>query len=587
MIHTITSDLPSFKSLTFQPGLNILLADKSEGATDRQSRNGAGKTSLVELIHFLMGGTADKDSIFRSAALAPWTFEMCADIGDAPVNIGRSGSKPSRVHLDGPVVNWPVQPERDAKTGEFQFSNDQWRLFLGRVLFGLSTSSDESNHRFGPTFRSLFSYFARRQNSVGMLQPTQHAAKQQAWDQQVAVSYLLGLDAHIPQEFQKLRTEEKAIAELRKAAKDGVLGRYFSSAADLRTRVVITEARVRRMKEQLATFRVVPAYAELEKEASTITRQISSLSDENTSDRELILQLQDSLTTESPPAVTSLERVYREAQVVLPDTVSKRFAEIELFHQAIVQNRKAHLGAEISSAELRITERERTREQLDIRRQQVMGILQSGGALEHYALLQEEASRAEAEAEGLKQRLVIAERIESTKAELEIERARLHKALQEDQHERRELIDEAVLIFEDLSNALYEKAGILTISATHNGPSVEVRIDSQRSKGITNMQIFCFDLMLADLATRRGMGPGFLVHDSHLFDGVDERQIAKALQLGADHAKAVGYQYIVTMNSDALPKDGFRPGFDIGEFICPVRLTDATNSGGLFGLRFD
>ena len=187
----------------------------------------------------------------------------------------------------------------------------------------------------------------------------------------------------------------------------------------------------------------------------------------------------------------------------------------------------------------------------------------------------------------MKQRLVIAERIESTKAELEIERARLHKALQEDQHERRELIDEAVLIFEDLSNALYEKAGILTISATHNGPLVEVHIDSQRSKGITNMQIFCFDLMLADLATRRGMGPGFLVHDSHLFDGVDERQIAKALQLGADHAKAVGYQYIVTMNSDALPKDGFRPGFDIGEFICPVRLTDATNSGGLFGLRFD
>ena len=66
-----------------------------------------------------------------------------------------------------------------------------------------------------------------------------------------------------------------------------------------------------------------------------------------------------------------------------------------------------------------------------------------------------------------------------------------------------------------------------------------------------------------------------------------ERQIAKALQLGSDHAKAVGYQYIVTMNSDVLPKDGFRLGFDVREFICPVRLTDATDSGGLFGLRFD
>lgn len=120
MIHTITSDLPSFKPLTFKPGLNILLADKSEGATDRQSRNGAGKTSLVELIHFLMGGSADKDSIFRSAALAPWTFEMCADIGNAAVNIGRTGSKPSRIRLDRSVANWPIHPERDAKTGDFQ-----------------------------------------------------------------------------------------------------------------------------------------------------------------------------------------------------------------------------------------------------------------------------------------------------------------------------------------------------------------------------------------------------------------------------------------------------------------------------------
>src|SRR5258705_9960023 len=45
---------------------------------------------------------------------------------------------------------------------------------------------------------------------------------------------------------------------------------------------------------------------------------------------------------------------------------------------------------------------------------------------------------------------------------------------------------------------------------------------------------FCFDLMLTEMNIRRGRGPGFLIHDSHLFDGVDERQVAKALQLGAE-----------------------------------------------------
>lgn len=55
MIRELKSDLESFKTLTFGPGLNIILTDKSRDATDPQSRNGAGKTSFVELVHFLLG----------------------------------------------------------------------------------------------------------------------------------------------------------------------------------------------------------------------------------------------------------------------------------------------------------------------------------------------------------------------------------------------------------------------------------------------------------------------------------------------------------------------------------------------------
>lgn len=588
MIHGVTSDLPSFKGLTFKPGLNILLADKSEGATDRQSRNGAGKTSFLELVHFVFGGNADKESIFRSDALAPWSFELRANVGGAVVDVARSGAKPSRIRLRGDTSSWPLQPALDAKSGDLIFSNDQWRALLGAVFFGLSGDiEDEERARFRPTFRSLFSYFARRQNSGGLLSPTQQSTMQQAWDQQVAVSYLLGLDARIPQEFQEVRTQEKATAELRKAAKEGGLGRYFGSSADLRTRVAIAEARARRLREQLVAFKVVPEYAEFEREASSLTRDISALNDENTIDRELILQLQDSLESEQPPAVANLDRLYREAGVVLPGTVGRRFEEVERFHQAVVRNRRSHLASEVQAAEDRIAGRNRTREGLDTRRRQLLEILRSGGALEHYARLQEEVGRAEAEVEGLRQRLATAERIESTKAELDIDRARLLRALQNDHHERQEVIAEAILAFEEISNALYEQAGSLTVSATPNGPTVDIRIDAQRSRGITNMQIFCFDLMLADLTTRRGLGPGFLIHDSHLFDGVDERQVAKALQLGADRAAALGFQYIVTMNSDALPKDGFRPGFRLDEFVLPTRLTDATQTGGLFGLRFN
>lgn len=585
MIHSFTSDLESFKTLTFGPGLNILLAEKTAQSTDRQTRNGAGKTSFVELVHFIYGGNAKPDSIFRSDELKPHSFEMQAEIGGHTISAARSGTKPARIRLRGETEHWPIKPELDKKTGDLVLSNTNWRADLGALLFDLPTDP-EAISRFGPTFRSLFSYFARRQGSGGFVQPTQQSGPQQNWDQQVAISYLLGLDASIAQQFQETRAQESAMAELRKAAKQGDLGEFYGNSADFRTRLAIAETKARQLQRQLAEFNVVPEYAAMEQEASEITRSISAINDDNLIDRELVLQLKSALESEEPPAIANVERLYHEAGVVLPETVGRRFEEVSEFHEAIIRNRQAHLSAEIRAAEARIKEREARRLELDRRRGQLMGILQSGGALEHYSRLQEEAGRTEARVEALRQQLEIAERIESTKVQLDIERARLQQALQADLHERNDITNDAIVIFEELSTSLYEQAGHLTIAATPNGPTFEVAIDAQRSKGINSMQIFCFDLMLAELTAKRGIGPGFLIHDSHLFDGVDERQVAKALQLGANHAERVGFQYIVTMNSDALPEDGFQDGFDVHQYVNPTRLTDEEETGGLFGLRF-
>ena len=216
-----------------------------------------------------------------------------------------------------------------------------------------------------------------------------------------------------------------------------------------------------------------------------------------------------------------------------------------------------------------------------------MGLLKAGGALEHYTGLREELGRGEADVEMLKQKLATAERLDRTKTELDLERTRLVKALRDDIHERDDIVREVILSFEALSRSLYERAGSLTISETPNGPRFEVHIAAERSKGITNMQIFCFDFMLMEICGRRGRWPGFLIHDSHLFDGVDERQVAKALQLGAQRAEAGGFQYIVTINSDSVPAEGFTEGFDVRDHVVEPRLTDATETGGLFGIRFN
>lgn len=581
MIHAITSSLPKFKNLTFRPGLNVLLADKTPQSTDRQTRNGAGKSSLVEIIHFLTGSDCGPKSFFRNKALVNAEFSMVFDLAGTKVSVTRSAREPNKVYVDGWNFTWPIPPVREETTGKWALSNADWKLNLGALMFGL----DISVEKFAPTFRSLFPYFARRQGAGGFLTPVKHTVEQSIGNYQVAISYLLGLDWTIPQKWETVRERERMLKELRKAVAEGALGDVIGSTADLRTKLTVAQERARRLQEAIANFQVLPEYHELEAEASDLTRRLGRLADENTLDLELIAELEQSLQNETPPKMHDLERLYDEVGVILPSNVRRRFAEVREFHESVIANRKMYLASEIERAQQRILARNQEMEKLSARRSEIMAILKSHGALEQFTLLQTELTKVQAQIEVLRKQFEAAEQLEGKKSELTLERAQLLQRLQQDFREQETKLRKAIVAFEDISTSLYERAGSLTIDPSLNGPQFEVKIEGQRSKGISNMQIFCFDFMLMKITSERGIGPGFLIHDSHLFDGVDERQIAKALFIGAQMAEEYGFQYIVTMNSDDVPSS-FPPGFSIEDHLLPVRLTDNTEDGGLFGIRF-
>lgn len=154
MIRRIFSDLASFKELTFRPGLNLLLADKSPGATDRQTRNAAGKTSLIELIHFLTGADCKPDSLFRKEELSSYTFGMDFDLAGTTISVQRNGEKPSKLIVSGDTSSWPISPHVDRSTGKLLIANTDWRTVLGKLMFRLPGLEDDRTAKFTPTFRS-------------------------------------------------------------------------------------------------------------------------------------------------------------------------------------------------------------------------------------------------------------------------------------------------------------------------------------------------------------------------------------------------------------------------------------------------
>jgi uncharacterized protein YydD (DUF2326 family) len=161
----------------------------------------------------------------------------------------------------------------------------------------------------------------------------------------------------------------------------------------------------------------------------------------------------------------------------------------------------------------------------------------------------------------------------------------LVERLRQEFAERSAVLDDAIRAFSDIVENLYGEPGQLEFHPTHNGPEVRIAIQGDHSRGIGNMEIFCFDMMLQRMCARQNIGPGFLVHDSHLFDGVDTRQIGRALAVGARLAEEIGFQYLVTLNSDVLSE--VPASFKLDDYLLPQRLTDATLDGGLFGMRFE
>jgi uncharacterized protein YydD (DUF2326 family) len=567
MIHVVAASDPRYKDIALTAGLNVILAERTETSSDQQTRNSSGKSSFVRVLHFLLGANAI--SLFKSAEIRDWTFALGMDLPEEQVIVARSGADSSKHHILSSSSGYETLPL------------SHWKKRLATAWFPLPKTMD----KYPPTYRAIISYLVREANDGGMSNAFANSSKQQQWNSQITLSYLLGLDWRIPAQLEVNRDEEKRIAALIKAAHGGELGPAIGTAAEIRTQLAVRRDEANTTRRQIESFKVLDQYHELQSEADALTLELRNLRELDAIDRDLVADLSNAISDEAPPGVGDLERVWEQVNVLLPEIVRNSYEDVYRFHESVIANRSHYLEQERVAARQRIEERERNRERVTLRRSEILGVLESGGALEQFGGLQAELGHQEGLVTVLNERLGVAEKIEVGNTQAERRRQDLFLRLQEDYHDRTDSLSKAISLFERYSRRLYDdRRGSLIVEPSPGGPKFRVDISGSGSVGIDSMQILCFDLVLITLLQERGEGPGFLVHDSHIFDGVDERQIANALALGADLAKSLKFQYIVTMNSDDVPTS-FPPGFDFWSHVNGVRLTDEREDGGLFGLR--
>jgi len=281
----------------------------------------------------------------------------------------------------------------------------------------------------------------------------------------------------------------------------------------------------------------------------------------------------------------SVTRIYQEAGLTLPDSITKRLEDVLTFHAQVVTNRKAFLKTEMDRIKNDIGKREQEKWNLSSRRAELMQILEKHGALEEYTQLQNNHQETVAELKDINIRLENIRKFEQGRSAVVVEQEILQQEASTDLSERKTQKENAILLFNSNSQSLYDVPGTLSIDISKTGFKFNVKIERSGSHGIGNMKIYCYDLMLTQIWSQHKKSSGFLVHDSIIFADVDERQKALALQLAAKESGKLRFQYICTMNSDTIPRNDFRQDFNFDKYV-RMTFTDATEDGGLLGIRF-
>lgn len=587
MLHSLSCDRPYFKTIEFKPGFNVILADRKTEASEKDSRNGLGKSTLIEIIQFCLGG--NKGETLQKPQLKNWSFTLKLDLNGEKYSVTRNTDNSNDIIIDGDCSSWPIEPTFDSEVGNKILSRNDWNEVLGSLMFDLQPNYQ---YKYNPTFRSLISYFARKNGHSGaFLSPFQHFKNQLEWDKQVNNAFLLGLGWEFAAKLQELKDQGVLLSDIKKGleeAKPGstpvlfnVLGHNSGELESLKIRL---QDQIEKEKTQLDTFRVVPQYEEIEKEANQITVDTHELVNRNISDKLLIEYYEANLKEEVDAEPSRIKNLYEEAGIIFTENITKSISDVLLFHKNVVANRKEYLQLEIQKIKQKIADRKKQIDDLTSRRSELLLALKAGGALQEWTELQNNHQTAVAQLKDVSNKLENLKKFEQGQSSITVDQELIKRNAKQDLNERKSQREAAILAFNNYSKALYSVPGTLSIDFTKTGFKFNVDIERSGSQGIDCMKIFCYDLVLAKLWAKKEEGQIFLIHDSLLFDSVDERQKAAALQLAASESEKEKFQYICTMNSDNVPRNEFRD-FNFDKYVIKT-FTDASERGGLLGIRF-
>ena len=575
-----------FKNVIFNNEYNIVLATIHDKENKKNTHN-LGKTSLLIVIDFLLlSKFSNKSPILSNKIFENQTFylEILLNSGEYLV-IKRGLTEPSKISFR--ISNEPLADFKEpAQWDETRMPFEAARKYLNSHL-KYDVLSDWS-------YRKSISYFIRTQKDYDdVFQLNKFKGKHITW--KPFVFDLLGFDGSLIK--QKLECDE--IIEAKKneinilqhqasvniAEKDKILG-----LIDIKTE------EKKKVEEEIDRFNFYTKDSGVTKELiDSIDSQLQSLNAERYKLGYEIRKIESSLEQVSTVVrLDKLKELYTEVGIFFPETLSKKYDELERFTQAISSEREKYLRENLIilkreyediDAKIKFKEKERSNR---------IVMLTEADAYDKFKIYQKDLANIEGEVNLLREKLrlidnssIIEEEIESLQEQKKLYISEIRDAINKRAHA------EINRIFNQIITEIVGTNAIISIKQNTDG-NVEFEADYQTSTQITTSEadgtsykkLLCvaFDLALLIHYSKHSFYR-FVYHDGVL-EGLDDRIKQRLLNVTQRLCKEYNLQYILTLIDSDIPRDIKGDGYKFPIAAICLNLDDKNDQGKLFERSF-
>ena len=569
---SLSANKESFKKVLFknETGLNFIVAtQKNPGSSEKGlTYNGVGKSLLVALIHFCLG-SSKKDNFKKD--LSGWIFTLSFKIESKEFISERSVDSQNKIILNSE-----------------ELTIKEFNKKLELLLFDIPKETTQLS------FRSLISFFIRPRRSSYTSFDNPNSAKNE-YQIQINNGLLLGLDVLLAEEKFRLRNEKERIRNLvKELSSDKLLKDFFVGRKDISLAQQELKEQITILENDLKNFNVAEDYYEIKIKANNLKNELDGIQNHITLIQNQMHNIDESIKISPDIKRENIEKIYREASVVLKEETLKTLIELERFYDHISKSRekrlldqKNELGYELS----RLNEqKERYNQELDSK----LKYLDAHQALDIFIKLNNQLSDSKIKYQNISRYNDLLSEYRKSKYDIEEKFIESTKETEYYISEASEIIKSTTDFFREIVKRFYPNSAAGITVYNNDGDNqirydIDAKIEADASDGINNIKIFCYDLTL--LLKGYSHKINFLFHDSRLLDGINPRQTAELFRVLNEYINRNKKQYILTLNQNQI--DEIRDYLGDKDFsqiitnnIC-LELKDNTPGDKLLGIQID